>query len=158
MSEVSKVVEKYVSDNNVSIVRSSLIRILKYLDLESLNSFIVSLKYAEEKMDDLYEEDNGTILLNDVSETNYKKIMEELGNNFSEKKCKHIINIGTMLYGKNTESVEAKKVEKRNVENKVEERGLDEEIPFSTKKNSKVMFAAGTAIVLVIIILIKILK
>lgn len=148
MSEISSVVKTYVSKNNVSIVRNSLVRELKYKDLDSLNTFISSLKYAEEKMPDLYEVDDGSIFSDDISEQNFEKLVNGLMDNFSEKKCKAVIEIGKSLFKESNNSI-------KNVE---EQRGEKEDAPFSKNKQTKTIVVVVVSIIVLILLALKILK
>ena len=148
MAEISSVVKKYVSKNNVSIVRSSLVRELKFMDLDSLNTFIESLRYSEEKMADLYELDDGEVLSNEISETNYEDLINKLMNNFSENKCKTVIKIGKSLFGDDDNTFKKKEGDDGEIQ----------EVLLSNTKQKKTIVLVVASIIILILLTLKILK
>lgn len=93
-------VNEGVKDGDVKRVRKSLAMTVYMANEKAHEDFQDSVSFAEGAFSNLYEEDNGDIIVGDISTENYITIANLLIKNFSKQKTDTILEIGSKLFGK----------------------------------------------------------
>jgi hypothetical protein len=139
---INEIIKEKVIDKNAARVRSLLASIAYMATADAHEEFKDSLKYAEEMLDDLYEDDDVATYEDDVTLENYIKVAKLLSDNFSKKKCDTILKMGRVLF-------EKKVIPSDNT--------FDDNEDFFVKKSPRitpVLCVATVAVIIVVIILL----
>lgn len=101
MGTISSTVIKYVEKGDVEATRTALITVGYIGDYDSLVVFKKSTDYANEKLEDLFQEDDGKEYNTSFSVAAYKNVIKLMMNNFSEKKYRDAVQIGKSVFKNN---------------------------------------------------------
>ena len=98
MAIVNEQLRKYVEENDIEGVKSTLTGMGYFGDTKSFYEFKTSTEYALERITDLFDDDDGQEVVIEYSLSGYKKVAKMMMNNFSEKKYNAAIEIGLKVF------------------------------------------------------------
>lgn len=106
MAEINSQIRKYIDENDVEAVKSTLTGLAYVGDAESFSEFKASAEFAQKHINDLFEPDDNEEYSEEITLAGYKKVARLMMNNFSEKKYKTVIRIGLEVFKKNEQHSE----------------------------------------------------
>lgn len=142
MVEINSQIKKYIEENDVEAVKSTLTGLAYVGDAESFSEFKASAEFAQKHINNLFDIDDNEDYSEEITIAGYKKVARLMMNNFSEKKYKTVIRIGLEVFKKDEQLKENAQKDEVN------------ENPLSGALKNPIKIAIAALIIVAIIIII----